>query len=358
MHLHEILRDRGVPAAGIYLSMTRACPLLCEHCSTNSSITTSERPNSKDLIRFVKSFKDCIPPKVLCLTGGEPFLLPNLIQSLCDESHNANTKVMCSTGMFFAREKEIPKTLWKAIRKLDHLNVSIDIFHEKQIDRQKIFDVLHQICESGVDTSISSVGFGYNDPYLIDLVNSVRKEFKDSIPLLINSVKAIGRARTWYSDKQINPTNVSTNVFPFAIDGCKLATWPVVAFDGTIVACCNQNVVDGPHPSHLRLGHIKDSDWEDVRRKALEDTTLKAVRIIGPVQLTKSSKTLSNYCNGYCDTCIQMNNVNDLITKIRPWMKRPMMNLIEYYIQLSYIDNPPFCLPEYSDLIYLGSVAP
>lgn len=82
-----------------------------------------------------------------------------------------------------------------------------------------------------------------------------------------------------------------------------MAAWPVVAFDGTVLACCNQNTVDRrPAPAHLDLGHIGSDDWETVRRRALESPVLRMIRTVGPTHLAARSGAAPP-AGSYCDGC-------------------------------------------------------
>ena len=75
MHLVELLSLRPVPAAGVYLTLTRRCPLTCAHCSTNSMMDSEE--HAADLfLRFAESLTPTDHPGVLALTGGEALLRP------------------------------------------------------------------------------------------------------------------------------------------------------------------------------------------------------------------------------------------------------------------------------------------
>jgi hypothetical protein len=232
--------------------------------------------------------------------------------------------------------------------------VSIDVFHEKQLGRQSVFGTLHQIQDAGIDISISTVGFGKDDPYLINLVDAVGKEFKNNVPIFVSSIAAVGRARDWDMSKQTDNVASSERKLAMDLNGCKYATWPVVTFDGNVVACCNQYVVDGPHPSHLIVGNIKDNDWEYVRRKLLDDAVLRAIRITGPVHIAKRFDSLDS-CSGYCDTCMKLSGIENLSEKIKPWIETDGMKLIEKYIQYFHYNNPLFNLPQFSELLYFGS---
>ncbi|MGR3933953.1 radical SAM protein [Streptomyces sp. BRA346] len=86
---------------------------------------------------------------------------------------------------------------------------------------------------------------------------------------------------------------------------CSLAAWPVVCFDGTVAACCNQDVVDaaalGRLPAHLRLGHIAHDDWATIRERLLERELLRGIRAFGPRHLASLAGA---DCDGYCAACV------------------------------------------------------
>lgn len=53
MHAMDIISLRSTPAAGLFQSLTRRCPLTCAHCSTNS-LMTSEEYAERIFLRFVE----------------------------------------------------------------------------------------------------------------------------------------------------------------------------------------------------------------------------------------------------------------------------------------------------------------
>jgi len=353
LHLSEILKHRAVSLDGVYLALTKQCPLVCEHCSTNSHPLATSSPDEESLLKFVKSFQ-YFPPKIIFLTGGEPFLLPSLIRSICKESHRFGSHVVCITGLFFAKGEDIPSDIFDSIKYLDHLMVSIDIFHEKQLGRANIFKVLHKIRNEGIDISIAALGYGGDDPYLKDLIKYVRVQFNDEVPIFVNSINPIGRAQDLNYPEYYGSIMATADHRSYSnIEGCKMASWPTVAFDGIIVNCCNEFVIDGPRPSHLVLGNIKNTDWSSVRKKVLHDTIIKAIRLVGPKETAKRSD--SDLCEGYCSTCISLENVKDLEDKIRPWVQTPGMNFLDEYLKRYYYDNVKFSTDIFSELIYLGT---
>ena len=122
------------------------------------------------------------------------------------------------------------------------------------------------------------VGLDADDPYLAERTEEIRERFDGRVPMLVNCVNAVGRAREWLDDAD---GRVRARR-PQSPNPCTLAAWPLVAFDGTVVACGNDDVVDGPAPAHLRLGHADVDGWPEIKRRTLASSMLRAIRTFGP----------------------------------------------------------------------------
>ncbi|MEU1772390.1 radical SAM protein [Streptomyces sp. NPDC019922] len=295
MELGELVGRRPFPAAGLLLGLTRRCPLSCAHCSTGSSLTTREEPDADRLVRFVGSFTRENRPDVVMLTGGEPLLLPALVEELSARARAAGSRAALLSGMFFARSREIPPPVLRAIRGVDHFSASLDAHHEREIPRADVFRAVHRIRETGVAVSFHLTGTGADDPYLADITRAVDTEFGGQVPSLVNEVRAFGRAASWAAPARTGPE-------AGAVSPCAMAAWPVVAFDGAVLACCNQDTVDlRPAPAHLYLGHVDTDDWATVRGRALESPVLRMIRTVGPAHLAARAGAFSDgasYCHG------------------------------------------------------------
>ncbi|WP_030545278.1 radical SAM protein [Streptomyces exfoliatus] len=296
MDLAELIGLRPVPCGGLLMTLTRRCPLSCAHCSTDSSMAAYERPDPEHLLRFVGSFGTEDRPEVVMLTGGEPLLLPELVVRLAGRAHEAGSRVALLSGMFFARDERVPDRIMRAITALDHFSASLDVHHEREVPRAAVLRTLRTVLDAGVPVSIHLTGTGADDPYLADAVADVRRAFAAEVPMLVNEIRPLGRAAGL-----VRPT-------PPGPDGdvatpCALAAWPVVAFDGTVAACCNQWTVDRrPVPPHLRLGHIAHDDWPAVRERSLGSPVLRMLRAVGPRRLHSRYGTAPAPA-GYCRSC-------------------------------------------------------
>lgn len=299
MELAELMSLRPLPGAGLLLNLTRRCPLHCAHCSSSSTME-SEEPDGGRLLRFVGSFRADDRPDVLMMSGGEPLLRPDLVAALAGRAHRAGSRCALLTGAFFAadtdsRDTPIPAKILRAITAVDHFSVSVDAFHEREVPRRAVFRTVRRVLDAGVPASLHLVGSGPDDPYLTDLVAEVRRTFADRVPMLVNTVRAVGRATSWATARPVAPD-------PRRALPCSMAAWPVVAHDGTVLACCNQQTVDTrPPPAHLTLGHIAVDTWGRIRERSSSSPVLRMIRTVGPANLLHRSApgaTASGYCAG------------------------------------------------------------
>lgn len=287
MELSEIIAARPRPGGGVAVTVTRRCPLSCAHCSFASTTDGTNGPDAADLLRFVRSFAGPHRPEVLLLTGGEPLLRPALVADLAAAARRAGTRSAVLSGAFFARDGHLPRRIRQAIAALDHFSVSIDAFHEREVPRDDVFLLLCRVLELGVPVSVHTLGA---DDYLADLTAAVHRSFGTRVPMLVNTLRPVGRAGAWApgpapaADAGIRP--------------CSMAAWPVVAADGAVLACGNQDTVDRrPVPDHLLLGQLRTDDWARVRGRALDSPVLRLIRSAGPGWLSGGVGT------GYCQGC-------------------------------------------------------
>lgn len=347
MRLDELVGLRPVPCAGLLVSVTRRCPLSCAHCSSSSTLD-AEEPEAAELLRFLAGLGEQ-PPEVVMLTGGEPLLLPELTARLAGLARAAGSRTALLSGMFFVRGADpgrIPRRIGAAIAAVDHFSASLDAHHEREVPREAVLRAVRTVLDGGTPVSFHLTGTGADDPYLADVTAAVRRAFGDEVPMLVNRTRAVGRAAAWAgpatvtaaaavaSTSAATAASASASVGP-AFRGagpgpdrgqepdpgralpCAMAAWPVIAPDGTVLACCNQDVVDRrPTPAHLRLGHIATDRWPDVRARALASPVLRMVRTVGPLHLAArhgAEPAAGPGAGGYCASCRALAGRPDLL---------------------------------------------
>ena len=306
--------------------------------------------------RFVASFTPDDRPEMIFMSGGEPLLRPKLVLELAERAHAVGCRSQVLSGMFFARSRRIPAPIRRAIDEVDLFSASLDVFHEQEVSRADVFRVLDELLAAGKDVSLQVVGLDDDDPYLADVTEDIRRTFDDRVPVLVGHVGPSGRAGRWLKEEsKARPKRTGPEPSP-----CTLAGWPLVCFDGTVVACCNQDVVDGPAPEHLRLGHTSRDSWPTVRRRFLTSSMLRAIRLFGPEYLADRHSTTVG-CDGYCSTCMKLSTDPELPNRVDKLFERQSMRVLEERVRAMQSDLGPvgfarrFGSPRYAELVSLGA---
>jgi hypothetical protein len=334
--------------------MTQRCPLRCAHCSSASTMAGAE-PDPAQLLRFVGSFDARDRPDVVMMTGGEPLLRPDLVADVAGSVRRVGSRTALLTGAFFARAERVPAGILRAIRAVDHFSVSVDVFHERQVPRADVFRLLRRVLDDGVPVSLHVVGTGPDDPYLADVIAGSRRVFGDRVPMLVNTIRSVGRAAAWAAARPAAPDR--QRVLP-----CAMAAWPVVAHDGTVLACCNQDTVDRrPVPEHLRLGHVATDDWAGVRGRALSSPVLRMVRATGPTYLLARYGRPDAPDHGYCGGCRRLGEHPEVIESARTVASGAAGELLDREAARIQFEAGPVALvrrhgcARYADLVILSS---
>jgi hypothetical protein len=305
-------------------------------------------------LRFVGTFTEEDHPDLLAISGGEAFLRPALLAQVADLAREKGSYSTALSGMYWAKDGRIPPTIKRAIDSLDHFSVSIDVFHEREVPRSGVFEVLHILLSEGKDVSVHVVGLGETDPYLEKTTYDIREEFDDRVPMLVNGVNAMGRAAEWF------PRNEHDSSIPVEAFPCTLSGWPVVGYDGTILACGNDDVVEGPAPEHLVLGNAATSTWGEIREKALGSPMVRAIRTYGPAYVNKIYGSGAVECTGFCSTCQKLSTDPELPQKVELAMSKPSAATVEAAVNTLQVEGGAksfverFAMGRYSDLITLG----
>jgi len=304
-------------------------------------------------LRFVDTFRPDNHPELMAVSGGEAFLRPDLVRELAERARLAGCRTMALSGMFWARARRIPPPIKRAIDALDHFSVSLDVFHEREVRREDVYRVLETLLEEGKDVSMHLVGLDADDAYLAERTEEVNRIFEGRVPMLVNDVYPVGRAREWMDERVERPFKDA--------DPCTLAAWPLVAFDGTIVGCANDDVVDGPAPPHLRLGHASSDGWPEVRARCLTSAMLRAIRTYGPQYVADRHGEGAVTCTGYCSTCKQLSTDPELERRVADAMATPSAALVEEQAKVFQLEAGPLAfirrhgIPEYAELVTLGA---
>jgi hypothetical protein len=281
----------------------------------------SEEHSGAVYLRFVSTMDARNRPDYLLITGGEPMLRPQLVSAIAHRVHTFGSKVVLATGMFFATAQKTSKKIQAALDSADHVAVSIDAFHEREVPRGDVFRIVDGLLRQHKSVSFQIVGFDEADPYLTDVTVAIDEAFGEQVPAFVGKIGPKGRGK-----------DILEGMGRQVIEGtgaCLAASWPVVAYDGTVVACCNQNVVNGPRASHLVLGNAATDTWSAVRERAMASDALRAIRAFGPVAISKEQSQGLAPCRGYCSTCASLSEHLQFSETVQRMASRPIVNARE-----------------------------
>lgn len=355
LHLADITALRSIPAAGVLLALTRRCPLSCAHCSTDSALD-SEQHAEEPFRTLVDSFRPDSRPEVMVLSGGEALLRPRLVADLATTARRAGTRTCLMSGMYFARQgSEIPVGLRAALGAVDHFAASLDVHHEREVGRDDVFRMFRRVLETVPAGSFHVTGLGDGDPYVADLVADIRREFHDRVPVLVSRVQPTGRARP--SSPPIRPPSPSTHSPSRPGPApCSFAAWPLVDYDGVVYACSRQSLAASVRPAHLLLGHAASDPWDVLRERSLGSPLLRAIRLLGPVEVRRRLGQPTDQASGVCGTCATLSDDPELADAASAWLRPDLEAALRQTVE----DRDPrrfaarWGSARYADLVNLG----
>ncbi|MET8945802.1 radical SAM protein [Streptomyces sp. NPDC004542] len=310
MRLAELMSLRQTIGAGLLVTVTERCPLSCAHCSTAATIRGRDLDGA-ELLRFLGTFAPGCRPEVLMLTGGEPLLRPDLVAAVVRSARDSGTRTAVLSGGFFAVGAPLPPAVRRVARAVDHFSLSLDAYHERHVPRGDVFSALDALLGTGVAVSLHILGDGPDDPYPDEVCAQVLSRFGTDVPMLVGQVRRLGRAG---GPNPRPPTPAGPD--PWAAAPCDMAAWPVVTVDGTVTACCNQDVADRRvRPGHLTLGNVRTTTWRTVHEQAHTRPLLRMIRTVGPVHIATRTGVAPD---GYCGTCHRLGDADTA----RRWARR------------------------------------
>lgn len=322
MNWAEITARRAVPGAGVFIAITRRCPLHCAHCSTESTMSS---PQAEDdyYRQFVASFTPDNHPEVVWFTGGEPMLRHRLVRELAASCRKLSATTALTTGLYFGRRGKIPAHFWPALEEIDFITVSIDTWHEQEVNRQISFSCFEQMLSRGLHVGVQATGRDSDDPYLLDLLDEIEARFGHQIGVFVSLLKPAGRGVNL-----MEPWNLSEDAMATGRprpQGCGGLSWPVFGFGEQVVnACCNQEAVND-RPEHLSL----PVDWPHISRSLREDPVLRVINVLGPRVLAYNLDATTEPMLDYCGKCRSLAGRSGLAETAQEIVDRPSWGVFE-----------------------------
>jgi hypothetical protein len=305
----------------IGLIYTRACPLACRHCVTESSPTAKGKMPLERAKAYLPAIQKFSP--TVCLTGGEPLLYFRDILELTGEARSLGLEVTLVTGAGWVRGERLARSRIQALADagLSAICISWDRYHEEFSSRERAVLLARLAAEAGLDVKLRSVIPAGEPP------EGPRAAFV-GIPIHFQSVLPIqvGRASSLplshFSWEEDPPRGV-----------CSVVQSPAIDYDGMVYACCGPSLYSSKS-SPLVLGNANTEPLEAIFARALNtNSILHILRDIGSYGfylLLKdhplAERILNKRGDGYatiCDLCLDVTNNPALVAAVMDRLDDP-----------------------------------
>lgn len=296
------------------LMYTKACPLACRDCITESSPTAKGKMPFSAATGYIPAIAKFSP--TVCLTGGEPMLHYREITDLSRvaQAHGLEVSIVTGAGWVSSEKSARSRMQGLAEAGVSTVCISWDRYHEEFSPREKAV-LLAEVCvDAGLEVKVRSVIPSGEPP------EGPRDAFL-GIPINFQSVRAVplGRASTLpdshFSWEEEPPRGV-----------CTVIQSPAIDHDGTVYACCGPSL-HSLKASPLVLGNANHEPLEVIFARAAEDPILQILRDLGsygfyvllkdhPLGAALLNKRQSRYTT-ICELCLDVTNDLGIVAAVR-----------------------------------------
>jgi hypothetical protein len=122
------------------LLITERCNIECAHCWLGSGPDRGATMDMEDAHGFIAQAGEIPTVEWISLTGGEPFLYPELLEASVRCASEKGLRTECVTNCYWAgTEQEAEEALGRiAEAGLDVINMSVDDFHQRHIHFERV----------------------------------------------------------------------------------------------------------------------------------------------------------------------------------------------------------------------------
>jgi len=203
--------------------------------------------SSETLIRAAEEMSRLPELKAAAITGGEPFAEFELLNSLVYLFNKADKRVVIYTSGYWGKPKDLRKAEL-VLQLVDGLVLGVDLYHRAYIPDEDLINALRAARESGVWITaqvIRGVDGGAHLAYAHELLEKAYgSEWENQATIEEMPPLPSGRA------EQIQSFDLVRGAFGercFSING------PTLLRNGTLAACCNEDIVLHKGPDQLRV---------------------------------------------------------------------------------------------------------
>ncbi|MCC7418246.1 MAG: radical SAM protein [Acidobacteria bacterium] len=272
----EFLAMQRLAQSNLVFSVTRRCPLHCDHCVTSSGPEVAgDTLTVADAARYAAELPALYDAGVrhLTFTGGEPVLALPGVAVLAAAAKRVGLATSIVTSGAWAVSPAATLKVLDRLAAIDHWDLGFDRYHQKELALSAFCALLRALQARRIAHSVRACVETPPSEEDLALLDELRAATGPDVPIYRQSVRRIGRAAEILR-------RVAPAAGPPALEPC-LSSGPIVREDGSIGPCCSGLAYErrGCHP--FEFGDARGNSLVSAREAWLRDPLLRLVRLVG-----------------------------------------------------------------------------
>ena len=267
----------GTLFSKVSISLTKKCNIACEHCMPESGPEQRRLLEVARLLGWIEKLAD-FGTTYLAFTGGEPFIVPDLLSAGSDLAAQRGMTVSVMTNAFWAKTVELGEARLRQFPALRRIGISTDRFHWKHVPIEYVRNAIDACRSQGRTVMVRAAYTASASEEVNEVLEQLETHRSRLDAFEAQPVIRIGRARSTLKERQFFDMGRD------AFGPCAVADTPTIDDQGNIFACCGPSMYMG-RSSRLCLGNIDLEDVPTIASRAESNLALQMVRTLGPGRL-------------------------------------------------------------------------
>ena len=321
MRLADLKAARMKPYAAVAFCLTGRCVAKCRHCSVRAGWNGTSAADPVNIERWIRSIGEVASVEVIGITGGEPFIEEQALCAALSRAQQTGVLTVVYTSAYWAESESAARNVLARLPHIDLLEISTDVFHEEFVPLSNVAFAAAAALEAGTGVWLQINKF-QSQEFSARLRKAVGQAIIDAVDLSYAPLLKVGRA----ADLKLGGPDRYTKELP--VSRCDMLTSPLVRPDGSVLACCSEEVYSEPKASSLHLGSLNQKRFADIIRLACDNPLFLAFRTFGPAYVAEIARGLGWSCGVYregniCDLCRHLLADPDLVFKLTALFSLP-----------------------------------
>lgn len=291
----------------LVINLTNRCPLKCSHCCFSSDMRQVGHLQKAEILRAIEEAARCGTITRVNFVGGEPLLLPELVEHGCARAKGLGLEASVTTSAFWAKTEERAALTLTPLAQagLTRIILSYDDPHAEFLAEKFIVNACRAARRLGLHVKISIAvepGSKIDAGYMARLLD-LPKQGDENIHLYEIAINSTGRALEGVDEVKRRERRQEKKAFRGPCES--MLRQISVSPEGNISPCCG--VI--PSRPQLKIGTIKDDSVDRVVAEAYQNTLYKWIAFEGPVAVLRqitagTDNPLSDEdFDGNCNAC-------------------------------------------------------